>query len=1275
LKAHDIMSTLQAAAADKKSEGRRQGALFGFEALSERLGRLFEPYVIHILPILLNSCGDNDPGVREAADAAAKAVMSQLSGQGVKLVMPALLQGVEDRAWRTKAAAVDLLGAMAYCAPRQLGTCLPTIVPVMAAAVSDSHVKVREGAKAALAQVGHVIKNPEILAIAPILLESLSDPDKTAKALEVVIETTFVNAVDAPSLALLVPVVQRGLRTRSTDLKKKAATIVGNMCNLVSDPKDVSPYLGDLLPILKTSILDPSPEMRTTAAQALGSLVKSMEESDYEELEKYLLLTIKSEGGSAERGGAALGLSELLGASGTEKLEGVLPEVLLQCENRLPHIREGYFQLLSCLPTSMASSLEPYIPRVLPTVLKGLSDEMENVREIALRAGHGVVDHYAETAMPLVLPAIERGLYDEQWRIRSSSVHLLGDVLSKITGRNWKIYSGNATVDDLDEGTGDKTSEGKIGEVLGVERRNKLLAAVYMLRSDMNPSVCVASFQVWKSVVQSQLRTLKTILPVLMDTLIVCLASPSEEKKAVAGRAMGEMVSKLGERVLSDVIPILQRELSEENPLQRAGVCLGLSEVVANCNRQQISLFLDDVVSTVRIALCDGEAEVRAAAAVAFDALLKAIGQRAIEEVVPALLSQLGDDSSGALQGLRQLLNLRGKIVLPFLIPQLAAPPMSASNAKALGALAEVAGQALCPKIPTILGALSDGMEDGDDPEQIAVSAEQVVMAVPQEGVRMMLLELLRRLEDVTTPQTRASSARLMAAFCKNTTLDFDDYKPEMVKGLVHLFGAEEEPVLQNAHAALAALVANMEASENKEDAKAPSVSCGVHVSTVLEEVKLLANAAPPSGVPGFNRTKGLAPLLPFFLQALMHGATPETREQAAVGLGELVQCTSEAALKPMVVQMSGPLIRIIGDRFPSQVKAAILKTLLLLLQKGGVMMKPFLPQLQTTFVKSLKEHSKLVRARSVRGLAQLVTMITRVDPLINDLLAGVKTSEGAGRLSHMEALEAALGKAGKAVSAGVVASALTSLQELMTDEDDDLRMHAAAAYGAHSASVEEEEELSNQVSSLLDSEGPWTRRHGQTLALTSLLKHLRANARGPAAAAVLAPHVDKIKALVKDDRVPVREAAASVCGNALRVLLELEDAAGEHMPVKLALWKILALLCADRAAEVKGEAMRAIKGVAKSSDPVSLEGQVELVVMPVMACLREKVVPVRTAAERAMVHLCQLFAGEARSVEIGEKLKAQEKELLLDYCKRQVAKGVDVNAPSDVDEDEVYEE
>ena len=52
-----------------------------------------------------------------------------------------------------------------------------------------------------------------------------------------------------------------------------------------------------------------------------------------------------------------------------------------------------------------------------------------------------------------------------------------------------------------------------------------------------------------------------------------------------------------------------------------------------------------------------------------------------------------------------------------------------------------------------------------------------------------------------------------------------------------------------------------------------------------------------------------------------MQGSSPEVRESAAEGLGELVAATSEEGLRPFVVQITGPLIRIIGDRFPSQVR------------------------------------------------------------------------------------------------------------------------------------------------------------------------------------------------------------------------------------------------------------------------------------------------------------------------------------------------------------------
>jgi hypothetical protein len=53
-----------------------------------------------------------------------------------------------------------------------------------------------------------------------------------------------------------------------------------------------------------------------------------------------------------------------------------------------------------------------------------------------------------------------------------------------------------------------------------------------------------------------------------------------------------------------------------------------------------------------------------------------------------------------------------------------------------------------------------------------------------------------------------------------------------------------------------------------------------------------------------------------------------EVRETSAFALGNIVNRTSLEALKPFVIQITGPLIRVIGDKFNTNVKTAILKTL-----------------------------------------------------------------------------------------------------------------------------------------------------------------------------------------------------------------------------------------------------------------------------------------------------------------------------------------------------------
>jgi hypothetical protein len=74
------------------------------------MGKLFEPYIISIVPLLLTLFGDSNADVREATQDSSRVIMSRISGHCVKNMLPILLGGLEEKQWRTKKGSIELLG-------------------------------------------------------------------------------------------------------------------------------------------------------------------------------------------------------------------------------------------------------------------------------------------------------------------------------------------------------------------------------------------------------------------------------------------------------------------------------------------------------------------------------------------------------------------------------------------------------------------------------------------------------------------------------------------------------------------------------------------------------------------------------------------------------------------------------------------------------------------------------------------------------------------------------------------------------------------------------------------------------------------------------------------------------------------------------------------------------------------------------------------------------------------------------------------------------------
>ena len=248
---------------------------------------------------------------------------------------------------------------------------------------------------------------------------------------------------------------------------------------------------------------------------------------------------------------------------------------------------------------------------------------------------------------------------------------------------------------------------------------------------------------VWKVVVSNTARTLKTILPNLIMAIVKSLSSEAEDARNVAGRTLGDLVRKLGEKLLPEIIPILEDGLTRGDDLERRGVCIGLSEIVMNSGQESIEEYAGQLVPTLQAALSDKDQQVRDAAGTVFHGLLDKIGDRALDEIIPPILRQITEfegEKAGdrALESLKAIVLAKPNAVAKYVIPRLTEPPVNTSIIAFLsGIVPEVFHEHLKRIIRAIVNTMVKKLNAGlqDEYDEILGDARKVVEAVDEYGM------------------------------------------------------------------------------------------------------------------------------------------------------------------------------------------------------------------------------------------------------------------------------------------------------------------------------------------------------------------------------------------------------------------------------------------------------------------------------------------------------------------------------------------------------------
>ena len=264
--------------AHKKDAGIRERAAEAIRSIASHnsISPAMEPYLVELLGPTLVAVGDKMTPVKTAATAAALAIASALNAHAVKAVLPPIIKSVTTaQKWQEKMVGLQCIETLVKSAPTELAFRVPDLIPVVSEAMWDTKPEIKKYAYGTMEKLCALISNKDIERFIPELIKCIAKPENVPETVHLLGATTFVTDVHEPTLAIMVPLLDRGLVERETAIKRKSAVIVDNMCKLVEDPNIVAAFLPKLMPALQKNYDNlADPEAREKTKQGLDTLAR-----------------------------------------------------------------------------------------------------------------------------------------------------------------------------------------------------------------------------------------------------------------------------------------------------------------------------------------------------------------------------------------------------------------------------------------------------------------------------------------------------------------------------------------------------------------------------------------------------------------------------------------------------------------------------------------------------------------------------------------------------------------------------------------------------------------------------------------------------------------------------------------------------------------------------------------------------------------------------------------------------------------------------------------
>ena len=972
---------------EKKSPlENKQNSMYMINIFFETMKKLYEPYFVELFDKICELIADRENSIRETALLCFKGMMKELSGYGVNLIMPRLLKDLHQMNWKSKVANIEILGQFAFCAPKQLTFFIPKVIKEIMQVLKDPHVKVQETAVSVLKDIASAIKNPEIVDVSSILIEAISNPyENSQNALSALLETEFKHYLDPPSIALIIPIIDYNLKIQNDTLKRQASHIIGSLQNIISNTNDLVQYKDIIVPDLKGALFDSNPDCRNTIAKSIGALTKSLGAEYLEDMIKFLVSFLEKESETVQRSGAAQAYAEILVSFGDAYIDKHLMHLISKIQEGDHVVKEGYLSIFVFLPGCLGDKFEKYFELIFPLIIEAFSDDHENVRNVSNKIFEICIKLYAKkNTKELIDPLLIR-LFDPNWRIRNSSIALIKTLIMNLNNEFFKESS----------------------DYFQKEQRDQILTMTFILKSDVCGNTSTIANMIWRDYVDNIPKYLSKILKNIYEQLMNLLSYQTDETFEIAEASVKLLSSKFSDKFFMELLPVIRETIiqqKENESIVNTSFYI-LYIAVSEISEKLLSAFKDKILKIVNENLFTPFSSVRKQIAkIVYEISRKLnehnLNRNLIFNVMKQARGKPTEEQKKILEIVACLVEISKGEIINYAISEIFRKPYEEGfldlGSMISESIAIYYGEAV--EIKNLYSNLTDAFYKF--PQHAANTIVAITEKIDDDSLPLFV-EFLTTLQGKLEQKSAESKGKppketleyffsdIISNFCSITQQNLIPDMEAFVEITTHLLYFDNNEITMNVGSILKNLVEKTE--------KSPDVD--IVIKSFLASLETLnkkfAREKSDEEITEVltNKFKLMMDNLLFTIQnGLLFG---EDKLLACNLVNEVINHSSRQNLKPYIMKMVGPIIRILSEKIPPQIKEKLMDNAKALITKSKEDIKGISPQLQSVFIKALTDSTvqscERFQIKAGENIIRLLQYYPRADVTANDILKSIQ--------------------------------------------------------------------------------------------------------------------------------------------------------------------------------------------------------------------------------------------------------------------------------------------